>query len=137
VRGPRAGPPSPDRGAHVPGLLPLEGASAVGIMYGCGEREARRNLTPAAADRVGWPANERRKEGRRAAVRAAWIALQKGGELQECFMWNESPRGAKLTVDRPADLPDTFYLYFSIQFGWRRHCQVIWRSGDKVGVEFL
>jgi hypothetical protein len=79
----------------------------------------------------------RRKEPRRTANRAGWIALKQGAQLQGCFVWNESDHGAKLTVDNPADLPDTFYLYFSTHFGSRRYCRVAWRSGNQVGVEFL
>jgi hypothetical protein len=52
-------------------------------------------------------------------------------------VWDDSLHGAKLTVDNPADLPDTFYLYFSTRFDSRRHCRVAWRSGNQVGVEFL
>jgi hypothetical protein len=78
-----------------------------------------------------------RKEPRMRANRAGWIALKKGAQLQGCFVWDESDNGAKLTVDNPADLPDTFYLYFSTHFGSRRHCRVAWRSGNQVGVEFL
>jgi hypothetical protein len=78
-----------------------------------------------------------RKELRTRANRAGWIAVKKGAQLQGCFVWDESDHGAKLTVDNPADLPDTFYLYFSTHFGSRRHCRVAWRSGNQVGVEFL
>ena len=78
-----------------------------------------------------------RKEPRTRANRAGWIAVKKGAQLQGCFVWDESDHGAKLTVDNPADLPDTFYLYFSTHFGSRRHCRVAWRSGNQVGVEFL
>ena len=78
-----------------------------------------------------------RKEPRMRANRAGWIALKKGAQLQGCFVWDESDGGAKLTVDNPAELPDTFYLYFSTHFGSRRHCRVAWRSGNQVGVEFL
>jgi hypothetical protein len=79
----------------------------------------------------------RRKEPRMTVNRAGWIALKAGSQLQLCFVWNESDHGVKLTVDNPADLPDTFYLYFSTHFGSRRHCRVTWRSGNQVGVEFL
>jgi hypothetical protein len=50
---------------------------------------------------------------------------------------DESDNGAQLFVDDAATLPDTFYLYFSAHFGWRRHCRLVWRQGDKIGVEFL
>ena len=80
---------------------------------------------------------ELRKETRVTAKRAGWIALKKGAQLQSCFVWDDLLHGAKLTVDNPADLPDTFYLYFSTRFDSRRHCRVAWRSGNQVGVEFL
>ena len=83
------------------------------------------------------PGSELRKEPRKKADRAGWIALRKGAQLQGCFVWDESDRGAKLTIDNPSDLPDTFYLYFSTHFESRRHCRVAWRSGNQVGVEFL
>jgi hypothetical protein len=78
-----------------------------------------------------------RKEPRVRANRAGWIALKKGAQLRSCFVWDESDHGAKLTVDDPAELPDTFYLYFSTHFGSRRHCRVAWRLGNQVGVSFL
>lgn len=81
--------------------------------------------------------SELRKDPRITANRLGWIALKKGAQLQGCFVWDESIRGAKLTVDCPAALPDTFYLYFSTRFDSRRHCRVAWRSGNQVGVEFL
>jgi hypothetical protein len=81
--------------------------------------------------------SELRRDPRIKANRAGWIAVKKGGQLQGCFVWDESIRGAKLTVDSPAALPDTFYLYFSTRFDSRRHCRVAWRSGNQVGVEFL
>jgi hypothetical protein len=80
---------------------------------------------------------ELRKDPRMKANRAGWIALKRGGQLQGCFVWDRSDRGAKLTVDSPAALPDTFYLYFSTLFDSRKHCRVAWRSGNQVGVEFL
>ena len=80
---------------------------------------------------------ELRKEPRMGANRAGWIAVKKGAQLQACFVWDEFIHGAKLTVDNPTDLPDTFYLYFSTRFDSRRHCRVAWRSGNQVGVEFL
>jgi hypothetical protein len=79
----------------------------------------------------------RRKEPRTTANRAGWIALKMGSPLQVCYVWNGSDHGAKLTVDNAADLPDTFYLYLSTHLYSRRHCQVVWRSGNQVGVEFL
>jgi hypothetical protein len=91
----------------------------------------------AALGRNERPSAERRRAPRILAGRTGWIAFRKGARLRECFVGDESDSGAQLTVIEAGNLPHVFYLYFSAHFAWRRYCRMTWRSGDKVGIEFL
>ena len=100
-------------------------------------RAAEQDLRAAAPDCDDKPIAEQRRETRIVAGRTGWIAFQKGARLRECFVGDESANGAQITVNKDANVPHVFYLYFSVHFVWRRCCRVTWRSADKVGVEFL
>jgi hypothetical protein len=119
-------------------LLPRsEGPEAVGarnVRDRCAKEQDLRAAAPDCRDK---PTAEQRREARIIAGRAGWIAFQKGVRLRECFVGDESDNGAQITVNAAANLPLVFYLYFSAHFVWRRYCRVTWRSGDKLGVEFL
>lgn len=78
-----------------------------------------------------------RKDSRTPARRPGWIAVTKGAPLRECFVWDESNSGARITVDRTADIPEVFFLYFSLDFSSRRKCRIAWRSDHQIGVEFV
>jgi hypothetical protein len=69
--------------------------------------------------------------------RCGWFIRSKGEQLRECVVWDESETGARLVVDAPNTIPDTFYIYMSIDFTSRRHCRVVWRSDKQIGIEFL
>jgi hypothetical protein len=69
--------------------------------------------------------------------RCGWFVRQKGEQLRECVVWDESKTGARLMVDAPDTIPDAFYIYMSLEFTSRRHCRVVWRSSKEIGVEFL
>jgi hypothetical protein len=43
----------------------------------------------------------------------------------------------RLVVDAPDEIPDTLYVYPTLDSSSRRHCRVIWRTGRQIGVEFL
>jgi hypothetical protein len=105
-------------------------------MHGDDRRTVAQDLRAAAPDRHDKRTAERRREARIAAGRIGWVAFQKGSRLRECFVRDESGGGAQITIDETANLPHAFYLHFSAHFVWRRYCQVIWRSGGTVGVEF-
>jgi hypothetical protein len=69
--------------------------------------------------------------------RCGWFVRQKGEQLRECVVWDESKTGARLVVDAPDTVPDAFYIYMSLDFTSRRHCRVVWRSSKEIGVEFV
>ena len=53
----------------------------------------------------------------------------------DCIVRNLSEGGAKLQVDPLFDVPELFTLVFLD--GSKQVCQVIWRKGLHIGVEFL
>jgi len=52
-----------------------------------------------------------------------------------CSLADVSALGARLSVDRPAMLPDEFMLV--LRKDLRRWCRIKWRSETEVGVEFI
>jgi PilZ domain len=60
-----------------------------------------------------------------------------GEQLRECTVWDESETGARIIVDAPETVPDTFHIYMTLDFSSRRRCRVVWRSKSQIGVEFL
>jgi len=52
-------------------------------------------------------------------------------------VWDESDTGMRLLVNAPDEIPDTFYVYPTLDSSSRRHCRVIWRTERQIGVEFL
>jgi hypothetical protein len=78
-----------------------------------------------------------RIEPRQTVRRCGWFVRSKGEQLRECTVWDESKTGARLLIDSPDTVPETFYIYMSLDFSSRRHCRVIWRSSREIGVEYL
>jgi len=83
------------------------------------------------------PPSESRTTSRAAVRRIGWLSKTKGENLRECVVFDESEKGARLVVDSPHEIPDTFYLYLSLDFASRRRCRVAWRSAREIGVEYL
>jgi len=48
-----------------------------------------------------------------------------------------SPNGAKVTMEMPSEVPSRFELAFNQNDRKRRICEVIWRRGKMLGVQFL
>ena len=69
--------------------------------------------------------------------RCGWYVSLIGQQLRECTVWDESETGARLVVDAPETIPDSFHIYMTLDFTSRRRCRVVWRSGTQIGVEFL
>jgi hypothetical protein len=69
--------------------------------------------------------------------RCGWSVSSVGEQLRECTVWDESKTGARLLVDAPETIPDTFHIYMTLNFSSRRQCRVVWRSTTQIGVEFL
>jgi hypothetical protein len=69
--------------------------------------------------------------------RCGWFVGSVGEQLRECTVWDESITGARLVVDAPEAIPDTFHIYMTLDFSSRRRCRVVWRSNTQIGVEFV
>jgi hypothetical protein len=69
--------------------------------------------------------------------RCGWFVGSVGEQLRECTVWDESKTGARLVVNAPETIPDTFHIYMTLNFSSRRRCRVVWRSSNQIGVEFL
>ena len=67
---------------------------------------------------------------------SAWIVLT-GHPNQACQVLDVSKNGAKVLTEIPSEVPSRFELAFNE--GDRRHrlCEVIWRRGKMIGVQFL
>jgi hypothetical protein len=81
--------------------------------------------------------SESRKSSRTMVRRVGWLSRVKGEQVRECTVWDESDTGMRLVVKIPDEIPDTFYVYSTLDSTSRRHCRVVWRSGMQIGVEFL
>ena len=64
------------------------------------------------------------------------VTDNQGTVLSRCLMVNVSATGAKLVVEFPDKIPDSFVLMLSRNGGVRRVCDVKWRSGNTIGVKF-
>src|SRR6266853_903905 len=56
--------------------------------------------------------------------------------VRPCILSDFSNGGAKITGLRASTIPDEFLLRFPHGHGRARKCRVIWRTDDKVGIEF-
>ena len=73
---------------------------------------------------------DNRKHPRRDIERSVSIKVSISAVLRDV-----SALGARLSVDEPARLPDTFVLELSEKLS--RWCRVAWRTDKEVGVEFV
>jgi len=78
---------------------------------------------------------ERRKAKRRMLRYRAWLVLA-DGSLSECVLSDISETGARLMVDDSGLVPEKFDLVFSRNCEARRHCKVVWRNPQQIGVQF-
>lgn len=79
---------------------------------------------------------DKRKHIRRALRYTAWIGTGESVPLRGCVVSDISQTGAKLDVEQPDELPNTFRLLLSGRGGIYRQCQVVWRSNGQIGVHF-
>jgi hypothetical protein len=78
-----------------------------------------------------------RATSRTTVRRIGWLSRIKGEQVRECTVWDESDTGMRLIVSQPEEIPDTFYVYTRLDSASRRHCRVVWRTDQQIGVEFL
>jgi hypothetical protein len=79
---------------------------------------------------------DKRKHRRRALSRRATLRGWDGREIAGCTMTDISDGGAKVILDRPVHLPETFTLWLIESGSVYRECKVVWREGDVLGVQF-
>jgi hypothetical protein len=77
---------------------------------------------------------EDRKAYRRRTLKAAKIVPYRG-ETIDCIVRDLSATGACLVIESGIDIASRFCLLFESD-KTTKHCQVIWRSGNKIGIAF-
>ena len=139
-----------EREKVVVALRPLPHAAlAARLAQGCAPKLRVLSLTTQAGDAAhgmrawaGWPQDrtmdkpkqERRNEARRRALKGACIVFKRHDALIDCTVSNLSDRGARLKVESPIGIPDTFDLM--LDNAPVRGCRVTWRKATQIGIEF-
>ena len=82
------------------------------------------------------PTKHFEREVRRVRRVSAWIVLA-GQANQECDVMDISKNGAKIAVQPLSNVPQRFELAFLQDGTKRRACNVIWRRGQMIGVQFV
>ena len=91
---------------------------------------------PAHPFKMRAPTKHFEREVRRVRHVSAWIVLT-GRANQECQVLDISKRGAKITVGTSSQVPEKFELAFVETATKRQACEVIWRRGKIIGVQFV
>ena len=76
---------------------------------------------------------EHRQQPRRRTLKGGEIVFHEGGSSIDCVIRNDSAEGAMLKVASVVGIPDRFILTGD---GPPRHCVVVWRRADSLGVHF-
>ena len=76
------------------------------------------------------------REVRRVRHMSAWIVLT-GQPDKECQVLDISMNGAKVITDLPSEVPSRFELAFTQGNRKHRLCEVVWRRGKMIGVQFV
>jgi len=82
------------------------------------------------------PTKHFERQVRRVRHVSAWIVLT-GQANQECDVMDISKKGAKIAVQLLSNVPQRFELAFLQDGIKRRACEVIWRRGKMIGVQFV
>jgi hypothetical protein len=82
------------------------------------------------------PTRHFEREVRRVRHLTARIILA-GCPDQTCHVMDLSLNGAKVLMERPSDVPSRFELAFNHGDRKRRICQVVWRRGKTLGIQFI
>jgi hypothetical protein len=77
---------------------------------------------------------EHRAHPRQRILKAGTIAFNRAGVIS-CMVRNISEGGACLEVDSPVGVPEDFTLVIESDH-MKRPCQVRWRTGKRIGVQF-
>lgn len=80
---------------------------------------------------------DQRRRPRRALSYPVQLVSPDGGQSFPCVFADVSESGARLMVEDAAAVPDRIVLMLAGDDGARRHCEVVWRETDRLGVRFL
>ncbi|MEM8813427.1 MAG: PilZ domain-containing protein [Pseudomonadota bacterium] len=73
---------------------------------------------------------------RRRVIKGGTIAFNKRRLTYSCVVRDISESGARLKVNGADGIPDTFDLLIELD-GFEAECEVVWRDGDQIGIQFL
>ena len=79
---------------------------------------------------------ELRKKPRQQFHYNARIQTSSDAPLVPCAIVDISESGARLSLEAEAQLPEAFMLLLTRNGRTRRHCRLVWRNGQTLGVEF-
>lgn len=80
---------------------------------------------------------DKRRASRREISYPVAIETVEDGAIHPCMILDISETGAKLTLRESAKLPDLFMLRLAGRRTAARHCRLVWREGDTIGVRFI
>ncbi len=78
-----------------------------------------------------------RREHREEKTQRAWLDTGDGGPIVPCTLLDISPGGAKLELDAPERIPETFCLRLTRYGRQRLSCRTVWRSANMIGVAIM
>ena len=78
---------------------------------------------------------EERQPQRESVEFTAWIDIGNRTAPRKCTV-SVAEDGTRIRVPDPAELPREFYLVLGAD-GKKRHCQLLWRSDEEVGISYL
>jgi hypothetical protein len=81
--------------------------------------------------------SNRRKFVRRPLSYPAKIVATDGSWGRNCRVIDVSDGGAKLALEKPAQLPQEFFLALSVRGKAARKCHVMWTDENEIGVQFV
>ena len=81
------------------------------------------------------PSRQVKRGVRRIRQVSAWIVVP-GRDAVECQVMDISANGAKIILPMPSQVPDRFELAFKKADDKHRSCEVVWRRGKMIGVQF-
>ena len=79
---------------------------------------------------------DKRIKPRMRTVLAARVEINNGDSTFDCTVRNLSDTGARIKVEAPHTLPETFQIYI-IKSDVRYKCEIKWRTVTEVGVHFI
>jgi hypothetical protein len=80
---------------------------------------------------------DQRKHLRRPFNYPGTILVGSGVPARACVIVDISETGAKLGVHAGVDIPDEFVLLIGGASGARRECHLVWKAGNRLGVQFV